>query len=441
MAKIELQTFDHLKEKPWGSKTTIEVRVWGLAGTQEQCFNLGSGSNYDGRANTWLEILYAVNGVNLLYTRNFINHYHGAVEAALERLDKFAAGESDLFGYGDMFPETSLTLKREAFTWEEETRYSYRLEISLDIGAVFNFTGPGHEFITIRLPEIPLEKGMAFMRELTLELDQANQGKHPDPGSLPVQSGEWPFALQLNRQAYDRIAAQYQEDYFRNSALSKQFEAWMERLPPGGHVLDTGCGHGDPVITRLLERGFQTTGVDLSPEMIHLAREKFPAVPFFTLAVTQLDMKAEFDGACSLSSMIYLDPVDFFQAIYRLYRAIKPGGLLFLYGYDIHPGWRGFPYNEMLDQWMWSWTRSLDEAVSALEEHGYFSVLEAVEVSPPREEEASDPAPTAAPVEEVIDLVNNLPEDAPKIKLPDLPKPKRSRAYAYAILARRNGGD
>ena len=79
--------------------------------------------------------------------------------------------------------------------------------------------------------------------------------------------------------------------------------------------------------------------------------------------MTQLELEAEFDGACSLSSMLYLDPIDFFHAIYRLYRALKPGGLLFLYAYDTHPGWRGHPFDQVLDQWMWSWTRSLDEAV------------------------------------------------------------------------------
>lgn len=441
MAKIELETSDHTTGKAWESKATIEVRVWGLAGSGDQVFNMGSGTNFDGTANTWLEIRYALNGVNILYTRNFLHHYHGPVEEALERLEKFAAGESDFFGYGDMFPETGLTLKREAFTYEGDTHYSYRLEIILDTGVVFNFTGPGEEFITIKLPEITLEMGLAFMREFILELDQANQGKHPDPGSLPAQSGEWPFALQLNRQAYDRIAAQYQEDYFTNPALSQQFENWLQTLPAGGQVLDAGCGHGDPVITRLLEAGFKAAGIDLSPEMIRLARERFPAVSFSNLAVTQLEQEAAYDGACSLSSMLYLDPVDFFHAIYRLYRALKPGGLLFLYGYDTHPGWRGYPYDEVLDQWMWSWTRSLDEAVRALEEHGYFSVLEAVEVSPPREEEAAEQEAPPAPLEEASNLENSLPEGAPKIKLSGLPKPKRSRAYAYTIIARRNAHD
>jgi SAM-dependent methyltransferase len=435
MAKIELN--ESGEEKP-DTKTRLEVRVWGLGGTPDQMFNIGSGSNFNGAANTWLEILYTLHGVNLFYTRNFLHHYHGSVEKALESLDKFTAGEYDQYGFGDMLPETGISFKRKTFTHGENTYTSYELELIIDTGAVFNFSAPGEEMITIRLPEVTLESGVKFLRDFILELDQANQGRHPDPGKLPAQTGDWPFALQLNRQAYNLVAPLYQEHYFSNHELSQQFNDWLADLPPGGKVLDAGCGHGDPVITRLLERGFQVTGIDLSPEMLRCARERFPAVPFINLPVTQLEMEAEFDGACSLSSMLYLDPIDFFHAIYRLYRALKPGGLLFLYGYDTHPGWRGHPFDQVLDQWMWSWTRSLDEAVRALEEHGYFSVLQAVEMSPERGEEPKEQINTQAPLEEVIELVEHLPPEAPPINLPGLPIPKRSKAYAYTIIARRN---
>jgi hypothetical protein len=68
--------------------------------------------------------------------------------------------------------------------------------------------------------------------------------------------------------------------------------------------------------------------------------------------------EAAFDGACSLSFLLYLDPIDLFHGNYRLYWALQPGGTLFLYAYDVHPGWRGLPYEQQIGQWMWSWTYS-----------------------------------------------------------------------------------
>lgn len=43
-------------------------------------------------------------------------------------------------------------------------------------------------------------------------------------------------------------------------------------LQPGAHLLDAGCGSGQFALA-LAARGAQVTGVDLSPEMIRLARE------------------------------------------------------------------------------------------------------------------------------------------------------------------------
>ncbi|NLG73142.1 MAG: class I SAM-dependent methyltransferase [Chloroflexi bacterium] len=52
--------------------------------------------------------------------------------------------------------------------------------------------------------------------------------------------------------------------------------------------------------------------------MLRRAREQFPQANFVQQAVTQLDFEAAFDGACSFSSLLHLDPVDFYHAVYRL---------------------------------------------------------------------------------------------------------------------------
>ncbi len=169
--------------------------------------------------------------------------------------------------------------------------------------------------------------------------------------------------------------------YFEKPLLSQAFDSWLALLPPGARVLDAGCGHGEPVITQLLEKGLQVTGVDMSPAMIRRAQEQFPQVTFLNKATQEVDFEVEFDGVCSLSSLLYLDPVDLFHSIYRLHCALKPGGLLFVYGYDLHPGWRGHPFDMQMDYWMWEWTYSMTEAAQALAEHGYFEVLGAYDVT------------------------------------------------------------
>ena len=75
----------------------VEVRVWGCAAKEKQEFMIGSGSNFIGDMNFWLEILYAINGVNVFYIRTilFIMDVMKGNELQ-EWLDKFMSGERDV---------------------------------------------------------------------------------------------------------------------------------------------------------------------------------------------------------------------------------------------------------------------------------------------------------------------------------------------------------
>jgi SAM-dependent methyltransferase len=134
--------------------------------------------------------------------------------------------------------------------------------------------------VDISLPILDEEDGVQFMRELLGEIKAAQQGKHPDPASFPPGSSLWSLPAQLNRRAYDTISTTYQDHHFDLPLLADTFDKWLEQLQPGGHVLDAGCGHGDPVIARLLEHGFQVTGSDFSPNMLQCAARQFPQASF-----------------------------------------------------------------------------------------------------------------------------------------------------------------
>jgi hypothetical protein len=74
MAEIEFVHQDVDGKFPAFSET-IEVRVWGLGGTAQQTFYIGSGLNFSANANYWLEIIYSLEGAQIFYTRNFL-HQH-----------------------------------------------------------------------------------------------------------------------------------------------------------------------------------------------------------------------------------------------------------------------------------------------------------------------------------------------------------------------------
>lgn len=106
---------------------------------------------------------------------------------------------------------------------------------------------------------------------------------------------------------------------------------WAEALPPGGFILDVGCGAGRHV-TYLGERGFRLAGVDISPTGIRMAQEAC-AERRITFDGRVADMTAlpwadmTFDAALSTSTIHHHLRANIVQTLDEIRRVLKPGGL------------------------------------------------------------------------------------------------------------------
>jgi cyclopropane fatty-acyl-phospholipid synthase-like methyltransferase len=83
-------------------------------------------------------------------------------------------------------------------------------------------------------------------------------------------------------------------------------EAFLDHLPRGGRVLDLGCGGGEPVARFLVEHGMRVTGVDSSPGMIALARERLPREQWIIADMRRLALDERFDGVLAWDSYFHL---------------------------------------------------------------------------------------------------------------------------------------
>src|SRR5215467_7908022 len=83
-------------------------------------------------------------------------------------------------------------------------------------------------------------------------------------------------------------------------------EAFARNLVPGSCVLDLGCGGGEPVARFLVDQGMRVTGVDASPEMITLARHRFPEQEWIVADMRQLALDRRFDGILAWDSYFHL---------------------------------------------------------------------------------------------------------------------------------------
>lgn len=102
---------------------------------------------------------------------------------------------------------------------------------------------------------------------------------------------------------------------------------WAGQLPPGGTVLDIGCGFGEPVTRTLIEAGFEVWGVDASPTLVAEYRRRFPDCPVACEAAETSDLFGRsFDAAVAVGLMFLLPEEAQHRLIARIAGALAPGG-------------------------------------------------------------------------------------------------------------------
>jgi SAM-dependent methyltransferase len=114
--------------------------------------------------------------------------------------------------------------------------------------------------------------------------------------------------------------------------LNRFAEELRNRSMPGSEiarsvVADLGCGPGH-VAAYLAERGVRVIGIDLSPRMIAIASERWPALDFRTGDMRRLDLPdGGLAGAIAFYSIVHFEPGELGPVFRELRRVLALGGL------------------------------------------------------------------------------------------------------------------
>lgn len=127
---------------------------------------------------------------------------------------------------------------------------------------------------------------------------------------------------------FDEIARDYDRmNHLMTAGLDR---CWRKRAVQGlhGKVLDVACGTGDMVVELLRTRhaaSLQVTGVDLSEEMLAIAKRKAPQAEYRLADAEHLPFgDASFDAvtcAFGVRNFVHLE-----QGLKEMVRVLKPGG-------------------------------------------------------------------------------------------------------------------
>lgn len=117
--------------------------------------------------------------------------------------------------------------------------------------------------------------------------------------------------------AHERIIELYErnaEAWDRMRGRDLHERPWLDRfaalIPSGGTILDLGCGMGEPVAAHLIGLGFAVTGVDSSPSLVAMCRERFPDHEWIVADMRGLTLGRRFDGFLAWHSVFHLSPGD-----------------------------------------------------------------------------------------------------------------------------------
>jgi SAM-dependent methyltransferase len=128
---------------------------------------------------------------------------------------------------------------------------------------------------------------------------------------------------------YDRRAAEFsaQTAGLDMSALHDRF---LRHVPPGGRILDAGCGVGRDALA-FVERGFAVVAFDASVEMVRLARERVAGrAEVQHMRFEDVAWLEEFDGIWACASLLHAPIAQFRGIAGRFITALRLGGLWYM---------------------------------------------------------------------------------------------------------------
>lgn len=130
---------------------------------------------------------------------------------------------------------------------------------------------------------------------------------------------------------YQRQASHWIESRARSRLFEK---SWLDRfralLPPGGGVLDLGCGSGEPIAAYLVGLGHAVTGVDSSPALIDACLKRFPQHEWIVGDMRALALDRTLSGILAWGSFFHLGHDDQ-RRMFPLFRAHAAAGAALMF--------------------------------------------------------------------------------------------------------------
>lgn len=163
-------------------------------------------------------------------------------------------------------------------------------------------------------------------------------------------------------QHYNRAAEAYVKRTI-DIDMSISYNAFLQHLQSGAHILDGGCGPGRDT-KYFLSLGYQVTAFDLSEEFVKIS-SAYTGQKTLHLGFHEIDFDEEFHAIWTSASLLHIPSKELGEVLSKLKKALKPNGIWYLsFKYGDFEGYEGDRYFTFLNE---SSLKHLVEQVGGLE--------------------------------------------------------------------------
>jgi len=127
---------------------------------------------------------------------------------------------------------------------------------------------------------------------------------------------------------YDRIAFSWQQQHKHSTYGVAALERSIRFVQDKCSALDVGCGSSGRFIEVLLRHGFTPEGLEISPEMISLARQRHPQVTFYTADICTWQFSRHYDLISTWDSTFHLPLEQQKPVLQKMCDGLTPRGVL-----------------------------------------------------------------------------------------------------------------
>lgn len=130
-------------------------------------------------------------------------------------------------------------------------------------------------------------------------------------------------------ESYNKTAEEYYK-IVTSFEILPELEKFINLIPKKGNILDLGCGPGHHSRV-FVDNGFNVEGIDLSTEMISIAKKKVSRANFQVMDILDLNFEKEsFDGIWASASLLHIPKKSLKSVLIQLQSILENDGVLYI---------------------------------------------------------------------------------------------------------------